>query len=292
MTWAAIVEGLAFVRRNPVVLGCMTLDMFAVILGGATALLPVYAQDILQVGAGGYGLLSGSLEIGALVMSALLLFLPSLRRAGVLLLAAVAVYGLATIGFGLSRSFPLSVACYMLVGMADAVSVVLRQTAVQLSTPDELRGRVSAVNFVFIGASNNLGAAESGFLAELTSATFSVVFGGVGCLVVVAFVAWRLPALRAYRSTDCTWKAYPQGDATRRGPRVRRGSASVAQRRDRRRAAARLHRRASPRGAASAPAADLAGCSASSPSSPTIPRSSSTTTCATRACRDPATSAR
>ena len=199
VTWAAIVEGLRYVVANPVVLGCMTLDMFAVILGGATALLPVYAQDILQVGAGGYGLLSGSLEIGALVMSTILLFLPSLRRAGMALLLAVAVYGLATIGFGLSRSYPLSVALYMIVGMADAVSVVLRQTAVQLSTPDALRGRVSAVNFVFIGASNNLGAAESGFLAALTSATFSVVFGGVGCLVVVALVAWRLPALRAYR---------------------------------------------------------------------------------------------
>jgi len=199
VTWAAIVEGLGFVRRNPVVLGCMTLDMFAVILGGATALLPVYATDILQVGPGGYGLLSGSLELGALAMSALLLFLPSLRRAGAALLGAVVVYGLATIGFGLSRSFPLSVALYMLVGMADAVSVVLRQTAVQLSTPDELRGRVSAVNFVFIGASNNLGAAESGFLAALTSATFSVVFGGIGVLVVAAIVAWRLPALRRYQ---------------------------------------------------------------------------------------------
>jgi len=199
VTWAAIVEGLRYVVANPVVLGCMTLDMFAVILGGATALLPVYATDILQVGPGGYGLLSGSLEIGALAMSTLLLFLPSLRRAGAALLIAVVVYGLATIGFGLSRSFPLSVALYMLVGMADAVSVVLRQTAVQLSTPDPLRGRVSAVNFVFIGASNNLGAAESGFLAALTSATFSVVFGGFGCLVVVALVAWRLPALRAYR---------------------------------------------------------------------------------------------
>jgi MFS family permease len=199
VTWAAIVEGLHYVWANPVVLGCMTLDMFAVILGGATALLPVFAQDILHVGPGGYGLLSGSLELGALAMSTVLLFLPSMRRAGVALLAAVAVYGFATIGFGLSRSFPLSVALYMLVGMADAVSVVLRGTAIQLSTPDALRGRVSAVNFIFIGASNNLGAAESGFLAALTSPTFAVVFGGVGCLIVVALVAWRLPALRAYR---------------------------------------------------------------------------------------------
>jgi MFS family permease len=199
VTWSAIVEGLAYVRDNPVVLGCMTLDMFAVILGGATALLPVYARDILQVGADGYGLLSGSLELGALAMSGLLVFMPGFRRAGRALLWAVVAYGLATIAFGVSRSYPLSVACYMMVGMADAVSVVLRNTAIQLSTPDALRGRVSSVNFIFIGASNNLGQAESGFLAELTSATFAVMFGGVGCLVVVALVAWRLPALRAYR---------------------------------------------------------------------------------------------
>jgi MFS family permease len=199
VTWSAIVEGLAYVRDNPVVLGCMALDMFAVILGGATALLPVYARDILHVGADGYGLLSGSLELGALAMSGVLVFLPGFRRTGRALLWAVVVYGLATIAFGVSRSFPLSVACYMMVGMADAVSVVLRNTAIQLSTPDELRGRVSSVNFIFIGASNNLGQAESGFLAELTSATFAVVFGGVGCLVVVALVAWRLPALRKYR---------------------------------------------------------------------------------------------
>jgi MFS family permease len=202
VTWSAIVEGLAYVRDNPVVLGCMTLDMFAVILGGATALLPVYARDILHVGADGYGLLSGSLELGSLAMSGVLVFVPAFRRTGLALLWAVVAYGVATIAFGVSRSYPLSVACYMLVGMADAVSVVLRSTAIQLSTPDELRGRVSSVNFIFIGASNNLGQAESGFLAELTSATFAVVFGGVGCLLVAAVVAWRIPALRAYRLAD------------------------------------------------------------------------------------------
>jgi MFS family permease len=195
----AVREGLAFVRGNPVVLGCMALDMFAVILGGATALLPVYAKDILAVGPRGYGLLTSSLEIGALAMSLFLLMRPSIDRAGPALLAAVAVYGLATLGFGLSRSFPLSVALYMLAGAADQVSVVLRATAVQLSTPDALRGRVSAVNMLFITASNQLGAVESGFLAAATSATFAVVFGGVGCLVVVAFTAWKLPDLRGYR---------------------------------------------------------------------------------------------
>ena len=198
-SWQAVREGLAFVRQSPVVLGCMALDMFAVILGGATALLPVYANDILHVGPRGYGLLTSSLEIGALAMSVLLLVRRPLERAGPALLVAVVVYGLATVGFGLSHSFPLSVALYMLAGAADQVSVVMRQTAVQLSTPDALRGRVSAVNMIFIAASNQLGAVESGFVAAATSATFAVVSGGIGCLLVVAWTAWKLPELRSYR---------------------------------------------------------------------------------------------
>ena len=199
ISWSTVREGLRFVRRNPVVLGCMSLDMLAVIFGGATALLPIYATEILQVGPRGYGLLSASLEAGALLSSIALVALPPVHRAGRALLLAVAVYGLATIGFGLSRWFPLSVALYMLVGMADQVSVVMRSTAIQLSTPDPLRGRVSAVNFIFIGASNQLGAAESGFVAALTNPTFSVVSGGVGCLIVLAIVALQLPQLRRYR---------------------------------------------------------------------------------------------
>jgi MFS family permease len=199
-SWQAVREGLAFLRQSPVVLGCMALDMFAVILGGATALLPVYANEILAVGPRGYGVLTSSLEIGALAMSVLMLLRRPVGRAGPALLIAVAVYGLATIGFGLSRSFPLSVALYMLAGAADQVSVVMRQTAVQLSTPDALRGRVSAVNMIFIAASNQLGAVESGFLAAATSATFAVVSGGIGCLLVVAWTAWKLPELRSYRT--------------------------------------------------------------------------------------------
>jgi MFS family permease len=200
MSLQAVRDGLRFVRRSPVILGCMTLDMLAVIFGGAAALLPIYATDILQVGPRGYGLLSSSLELGALVMSLALTVLPPIRRAGPALLAAVAVYGVATIVFGLSRWFPLSVLAYVTVGMADQVSVVMRGTAIQLSTPDALRGRVSAVNMIFIGASNQLGAAESGFVAALTSATFSVVSGGVACLGVLGIVAARLPELRRYRS--------------------------------------------------------------------------------------------
>jgi hypothetical protein len=200
VTLRAILDGLRFVRRSPVVLGCMTLDMLAVVLGGATALLPIYASEILAVGPAGYGVLTSALEIGALVTSVALVALPPLRRAGRALLAAVAVYGVATIVFGVSRSFPLSLAAYVLVGIADQVSVVVRATAIQLETPDELRGRVSAVSMMFIQASNQLGAAESGFVAALTSAPFAVVSGGVGALVVVAIVAVAVPELRRYRT--------------------------------------------------------------------------------------------
>lgn len=194
----AIREGLRFVRRHQVILGCMTLDMFAVIFGGASALLPIYANDILHVGASGYGLLTASLEIGALLASLIMIALPPARNAGRALLLGVAGYGLATVAFGVSRSFPLSVIAYMVVGVGDQVSVVMRATAIQLSTPDELRGRVSSVNMIFIGASNQLGAAESGFVAALTNATFSVVSGGIGCLLVLAIVTATMPQLRRY----------------------------------------------------------------------------------------------
>ncbi len=198
MGWQAMVQGVRFVAGRPVVWGCMLLDMLAVIFGGAAALLPVYANDILNVGPRGYGILSASLEVGALATSMILMLVPPIRRAGPVLLSAVAVFGVATIVFGLSRWFPLSVVAYVVAGMADQVSVVMRTTIVQLNTPDHLRGRVSAINFMFINASNQLGAVESGFVAALTSATFSVVSGGVACVVVVAVIAARVPALRSY----------------------------------------------------------------------------------------------
>ena len=198
-SWRAVREGIAFVRRSPMIWGCMALDMFAVIFGGATALLPIFATDILHVGARGYGLLSSSLEIGALTSALVMMIRPPTVKAGRALLAAVAVYGVATIAFGFSRAFPLSVATYMIAGMADQVSVVMRQTTIQLATPDALRGRVSAVNMIAIAASNQLGAVESGFVAAATSATFAVVSGGVGCLAVLAIVAWRVPELWRYR---------------------------------------------------------------------------------------------
>lgn len=198
----AVREGLSFVWRERVVLGCMTLDMFAVLFGGAVALLPVYATDILAVGPRGYGILASGLEIGATIMAVILIAAPPFKRTGRALLVAVGVFGAATIVFGLSRSFYLSLAAYMTAGMADYVSVVTRNTAIQLSTPDHLRGRVSSVSLLFIGASNQLGLAESGFMASLTSPTFSVVSGGVGALIALSVIAARNAPLRRYRAVD------------------------------------------------------------------------------------------
>lgn len=198
LSWHSVLEGLRFVRQKKIVLGAMTLDLFAVILGGAGALLPVFANDVLHVGARGYGALSASFEIGAVAMSVLLVALPPIGRAGPALLRAVVCYGVATIIFGASTAFPLSLVAYGVAGAADQVSVVLRQTLVQLNTPDELRGRVSSVSSIFIGASNQLGAVEAGFVAAATTAPIAVVSGGIGVLVVVVIVALTIPELRRH----------------------------------------------------------------------------------------------
>ena len=204
---AAIREGVQFVSRRQVLLGAMALDMFAVIFGGAVAMLPIYAEEILEVGPRGYGLLTSSQGIGAFATSLVLVALPPVRRTGRVLLLAVAAYGLATIVFGLSRSFALSLVAYGLTGAADQVSVVMRQTTIQLATPDALRGRVSSVSQVFIGASNQLGMVESGFVAALTNATVAVVSGGVGCLAVVGVIAAKMPELRRYEISHGTPEA-------------------------------------------------------------------------------------
>jgi MFS family permease len=197
---AAIRAGLAFVWNRPVLLGAMTLDMFAVLFGGARALLPVYAVDVLHANAVGYGILSGSLEAGTLLMALILIAMPAPKHTGRELLVAVAIFGLATMLFGISRSLPLSVAAYMMVGMADQVSMIMRHNTIQLNTPDAMRGRVTGVSSVFISASNELGALESGLVAAATNAVFAVVSGGLACLVVVGLVAWRVPALRTYQA--------------------------------------------------------------------------------------------
>jgi MFS family permease len=192
-----LLAGVRFVRSRPVVLGAISLDLFAVLLGGATALLPIFAKDILHTGPWGLGLLRAAPAAGAFALSVALTRWPIRRRTGAVLLGAVALYGVATLAFGVSTSFALSLGCLVVSGAADMVSVVIRQSLVQLDTPDDMRGRVSAVNSVFIGASNQLGEFESGATAALLGPIGSVVLGGVGTLLVAGL--WRrwFPALAA-----------------------------------------------------------------------------------------------
>lgn len=200
VSWHSVAEGVRYVWQNKAVLGCMTLDLFAVVFGTAVMLLPIFAKDILGVGELGYGLLASSLEIGSVLSSLALVFMPTVHRPGRALLVAVGAFGVCTVLFGLSQSFVLSFLAHVLVGMADGVSVVMRGTIVQLSTPDALRGRVSAVNMVFIQASNQLGAARAGFLAQAIGAPLTVVVGGVISLAVVGVVRVAMPALGQYRT--------------------------------------------------------------------------------------------
>jgi MFS family permease len=196
VTLSTLLAGLTFIRSRSVVLGAISLDMVAVILGGATALLPIFARDILEVGPWGLGILRSAPAVGALCMGLAIARFPLNERIGPRLFQGVAMFGLATIGFGLSTSLYLSILCLILVGASDMVSVVIRLTLVQIETPDEMRGRVAAVNSIFIGASNELGAFESGALAALTSPVFSVVFGGTATLGVVALWRRLFPELR------------------------------------------------------------------------------------------------
>ena len=194
-SWESVMAGLKFVWQRKMVLGATTLDLFAVLLGGATALLPIYARDILHTGPAGLGLLRAAPAAGALVASVALLRWPLRRHVGPKLLAAVAVFGLATVVFGLSHSFVLSLFALIITGAADSISVVVRSTLIQLETPNEMRGRVSAVNSIFIGASNQLGEFESGATAAAFGAVGSVVLGGVGTLLIAAGWFKLFPAL-------------------------------------------------------------------------------------------------
>jgi MFS family permease len=188
--------GIRFVRSQPVILGALTLDLFSVLFGGAVALLPVFAAEILHVGPEGLGILRAAPAVGAVLMSLVLAHRPPLRRAGRTLLVSVALFGLSMIGFGLSGNFFLSTGLLALSGMADTVSVVVRSTLLQVMTPDHLLGRVAAVNAIFIGSSNELGAFESGTAARLIGTIPSVVLGGLATLLVVAVTAVKVPALR------------------------------------------------------------------------------------------------
>jgi len=212
-TLDTLLAGVRFVWQRKVVLGAISLDLFAVLFGGATALLPMFAKDILHVGPLGLGVLRSAPAVGALVMSAALTRWPVRRRTGTLLLAAVAVYGAATLVFGLSTAFWLSLVALAVTGAADMVSVVIRQTLVQLETPDAMRGRVSAVNSVFIGASNQLGEFESGATAALLGPVGSVVLGGLGTLLVAALWLKLFPTLAQRDQLVQAGTAQPGGRA-------------------------------------------------------------------------------
>jgi MFS family permease len=194
--------GIRFVWREQIILGALSLDLFSVLFGGATALLPVFADDILRVGPAGLGLLRAAPAIGAVAMSAILAYAPPLQRSGRILLRAVAAFGFCMIAFGLSTNFAVSAGVLALSGAADMVSVFIRSTLIQTMTPTHMLGRVSAVNAVFVGSSNEIGAFESGVTAKLFGTVPSVVLGGVATLVVVGITAVRLPALRRLGRMD------------------------------------------------------------------------------------------
>jgi MFS family permease len=203
LTLQSLATGFKFVFASRRITGMITLDVFAVLLGGAVALLPVYAKDILRVGPGGLGLLQAAIPIGAFCCALVLAHRPPMERAGRTLLWAVAVFGVATIVFGLSHWFWLSFAMLALCGAMDNISIVVRHTSVQLLVPDEKRGRVSAVNNLFVtGASDSLGGFESGAVAHFFGPVFSVVSGGIGTLLAVIGVAWFWPEIRRYGRLD------------------------------------------------------------------------------------------
>ena len=195
-TSGMVLEGLRFIARRKLLLGAISLDLFAVLLGGAVALLPVYADSILKIGPQGMGLLRSGPGIGALLTAIAIAYRPLRRRAGAAMLACVAGFGVFTVVFGLSRNVALSMAALVLLGSCDMISVIVRHTLVQLATPDEMRGRVSAVNMVFIGASNEVGQFESGLTAQWFGAVPAVVLGGLGSIAIVALWSVLFPQLR------------------------------------------------------------------------------------------------
>lgn len=191
-----VLDGLRYIWKNKLILGAISLDLFAVLLGGAVALLPVYAREILNIGALGLGILRSAPGIGAVTTAVVIAYWPLKRRAGPVMLACVMGFGIATVIFGLSHHWLLSLAMLALIGATDMISVIVRQTMVQLATPDEMRGRVSAVNMVFVGASNEVGQFESGLTAQWFGTVQAVVFGGLGTMAVVLLWSWFFPALR------------------------------------------------------------------------------------------------
>ncbi|GAN67569.1 MFS transporter [Acetobacter orleanensis] len=201
-TLSAVFGGISFLRRKPAMLGALSLDLFAVLLGGATAMLPLFATDILHAGPLGLGLLRAAPAIGALLVATVLARYPLGRHAGLWMFVAVMIFGVATIIFGLSRSIPVSITALAVLGGADVISVMVRSALVQLGTPDEMRGRVSAVNMLFIGSSNQLGEFESGMLASAIGAVPAVVVGGIGTLIITGLWMAFFPGLRKLDRLD------------------------------------------------------------------------------------------
>ena len=205
VSWQAALEGLRFVFRSPLIRSTMLLDFFATFFSSATALLPIFAQDILKVGATGYGWLYAAPAVGATMMSAAMVLLTSrINRRGPVLLWAVGLYGLATVIFGFSRSFWVTFSALALTGVADTVSMVIRNIVRQLETPDRLRGRMIGVNMVFFVGGPQLGELEAGAVANWLGAPFSVVSGGLGCMLAVAWLTAATPELRRYRAVSVT----------------------------------------------------------------------------------------
>ncbi|MGO7831558.1 MFS transporter [Rhizobium johnstonii] len=201
-SWAMILGGFSFIRAEKVVLGAISLDLFAVLLGGATALMPIFARDILTLGPWGLGLLRAAPGLGAIVMAIFLAAYPLKHRAGIYMFIGVALFGVGTIIFGISTNTEVSIAALALMGAADMVSVYVRESLIALWTPDQLRGRVNAVNMVFVGASNELGEFRAGTMAAIFGAVPAVVIGGVGTLVVAAIWASSFPKLRRIDTLD------------------------------------------------------------------------------------------
>jgi hypothetical protein len=187
---------LRYIWHNKLILGTISLDLFAVLLGGAVALLPVYAKEILNAGAIGLGMLRSAPGVGAVLTAIAVAHWPLRRNAGAAMLWCVFGFGLFTVVFGLSRNMVLALAALLMVGACDMISVIVRHTLVQLGTPDEMRGRVSAVNMIFIGASNEVGQFESGLTAQWLGTVPAVIAGGFGTIAIVALWAWLFPALR------------------------------------------------------------------------------------------------
>lgn len=201
-TWTSLLAGFSFIKSEKIVLGAISLDLFAVLLGGATALMPIFARDVLTVGPWGLGLLRSAPGVGAILTALILASFPIRHRAGMLMFIGVAIFGAATVVFGLSTSVWLSVSALAVMGAADMISVYVRETLIALWTPDEVRGRVSAVNMVFVGASNELGEFRAGTMASLIGTVPAVVVGGFGTLAVAVIWAVSFPKLRKIDSLD------------------------------------------------------------------------------------------